>query len=435
MNRLKILDTFTGNDYVPILNFYRETQWYTKNAIHDLQVEKLKVLFFTIQETSSYYGNIIKNNVDIENIKDLSVLNIFPIIDKRFLKENYNEIIHHQVNNLKGVRKGWTGGTTGEPLTLLKDTSTISSIWGAYYRFYEWMGVEYGDPSIAVWGGSIKNNSIKKKLKQFVTRKLENVRYISAYHYDQESVGDIVKLFEQHKPLLLRGYKNMIKEIALSLKKAGFQYPLHAVSTTVDPLFESDRKLFKEVFQCETFDQYGCGEVGSIAFECDMHQGLHVTNERCIVEVNEDGELIVTDLDNTVMPIIRYKNGDLIELTNKKCSCGRAGDRILQIKGRTGDVIIGKNGKRVHPVFFNNILNESYLSKKYNIKNYKVIQFSKEHLEWKIAVEELTADDKTYLSAEVRKVLGDVMIDIQVVDNIPVLSNGKYRFVESKIKK
>lgn len=433
MKRLKILDKFTGNDYTTVLNFYREAQWYRKSAIHDLQVEKLKALLLTIQETSSYYGNIIKKNVDVKNVKDLSVLDIFPITDKRFLKENYNEIIHYRVNHLKDVRKGWTGGTTGEPLTLLKDSKTISSIWGAYYRFYDWMDIEYGDPTIAVWGKSVKETTLMKKLKQFITRRLENVKYISAYHIDNNNVEGNISLFENHKPILLRGYKNTIKEMAMTFKDIGFEFPLRAVSTTVDPLFESDRKLFREIFHCETFDQYGCGEVGSMAFECEAHQGLHVTNERCIIETNLNSELIVTDLDNTIMPIIRYKNGDLIELTNKKCSCGRAGDRILQIKGRTGDVIIGENGKRVHPVFFNNILNESYLSKKYSIKNYKVIQHSKDQLEWKIVVDELKPDDKNYMSAEVKKVLGDISVEIKVVYNIPALSNGKYKFVESLI--
>ena len=88
---------------------------------------------------------------------------------------------------------------------------------------------------------------------------------------------------------------------------------LNAVSTTAEKLFKFQRKKMVEAFGENIYDQYGCGETLSIAFECEKHEGLHITNEHTILEiidkknqVNNRGRVIITNLDNYAMPIIRY---------------------------------------------------------------------------------------------------------------------------------
>lgn len=436
MNRLSLLDKFTGNDYNGYLSLYRKTQWYAEEQMLQFQVEKLKALLNKIRITSPFYGKIINDSINISDIKDLSCLSNFPVLDKQDLKRHYSEILNNDMKRIKSrVSKGWTGGTTGQPLTVYKDHITRSSIWGAYYRFYDWMGISFGHPVLAVWGTPLKAKSLKHKLKHEFSRQLRNVKAIGADEIEKSAVGNIIKLFHGHKPVLLNGYAQAIKDMVLILRETDFSFALKAISTTADTLFDNDRKLFREVFGCETFDQYGCGEVGSIAFECDAHQGLHVVNERCIVETNEQGELIITDLDNYVLPIIRYKNGDIVETDNTPCSCGRYGNKIKKIHGRIRDVIIGSKGSKIHPILFNSILNDSYIGSSRTIKKYKVIQHDRNNIEWLVVCDDLLVKDMEYMKRMVQEQTGIYNVNIKPVKDISSDKNGKYRLVESMLHK
>ena len=92
--------------------------------------------------------------------------------------------------------------------------------------------------------------------------------------------------------------------------------------TTAEPLLPQHRELFEKVFSAEVFDQYGCGEIGGIAYECPAHTGLHITEERLIVNTKDNGEFLLTALDNYAMPNINYWNGDEAEFENQECTCG-----------------------------------------------------------------------------------------------------------------
>jgi phenylacetate-CoA ligase len=121
------------------------------------------------------------------------------------------------------------------------------------------------------------------------------------------------ELLGKRKIKLLRSYTQYLYTIASELRQRGYRYNVKSIMTTAEPLFPEHRVLFQEVFGAEVFDQYGCGEIGGIAFECDHHEGLHVTEERVILETGETGELIITDLDNLALPLIRYSNADEAE--------------------------------------------------------------------------------------------------------------------------
>ena len=208
---------------------------------------------------------------------------------------------------------------------------------------------------------------------------------------------------------------------------------IDAISTTAEPLFKENRILFQNVFNCEVYDQYGCGEVQSIAFECPEHTGLHVAFERCITEIDKNGNLIVTDLDNHAFPFIRYKNGDKVTESKRPCPCGRKGMKFSKILGRDGDVVIGPNNNSLHPEFFTHLLNESGVSFRNNIKKYQVIQEKKEILEWMIIGEECNEDDKIILKNAIRKYLGDIDVSIRNVKEIKASSSGKHRYVISNL--
>ncbi|MCL2799838.1 MAG: phenylacetate--CoA ligase [Endomicrobia bacterium] len=100
-------------------------------------------------------------------------------------------------------------------------------------------------------------------------------------------------------------------------------------------------------------DIYGLSEITGpgVAQECHLRNGLHIWSDIFYPEVidpvtnkpvkdGEVGELVITTLTRTGMPLLRYRTRDLVSINNGLCPCGRTAPRISKIKGRTDDMII-----------------------------------------------------------------------------------------------
>ena len=125
-------------------------------------------------------------------------------------------------------------------------------------------------------------------------------------------------------------------------------------------LENGDRALLEEVFGCPVFNRYGCREVSVMASECPAHCGLHVMAEGLYLEIEtpngpaapgEMGAILVTDLLNGAMPLIRYRIGDLAAWAEGPCPCGRGLPRLRSVAGRVTDFLVGADGRLVSGVF------------------------------------------------------------------------------------
>jgi phenylacetate-CoA ligase len=143
---------------------------------------------------------------------------------------------------------------------------------------------------------------------------------------------------------------------------------------------EQSRKAVEGAFGCKVFDKYGSREFSGIAYECEAHQGHHVVAESYIVEILKDGrpaqpgemgEVVVTDLNNYCMPLIRYRLGDLAVAmdSSKGCACGRGLPMIGQIEGRVQALIVGKSGRYMPGTFFAHLFKDyDYLIRQYFVE-------------------------------------------------------------------
>lgn len=98
----------------------------------------------------------------------------------------------------------------------------------------------------------------------------------------------------------------------------------------------------------ETRNMYGTSELGSVAVSCGNHRSMHVIESLFEVEIFrggqrvEDGtvgEVVITDLTNLSMPLIRYKVGDVGRIVPGVCPCGRSTKR-LEVLGRVQETLV-----------------------------------------------------------------------------------------------
>src|SRR2546428_5153938 len=109
------------------------------------------------------------------------------------------------------------------------------------------------------------------------------------------------------------------------------------------------RSRIEAGWNARTFDHGGMTEMGAYGYECSEQAGLHVNESECILEVVDpvtaepatDGELVLTNLGRMGSPVIRYRTGDRVRLTDGNCPCGRTFRRLPGgILGRLDDMLI-----------------------------------------------------------------------------------------------
>jgi phenylacetate-CoA ligase len=435
MNSSRIIDFLSGKNVQQYYKLYQETQWYSPEEMDAFRLKKLQGLIDHCYHNVPFYNSfMIKNGIKPDDIKSLSDITIFPIITKETIKAHYSDFIPKNITKIKGVKGGQTGGTTGSVLFKRTDAATRSSTWAAYKRFYDWMGINESDKNILIKGGHISKQSIASKIKTNTIDYIKNVIRLDAYNSSEENADKLMTILSKHRVPLIRGYSQSLFELAKEIEKRNITFNVKAIMTTAEPLMPEYRVLISKVFNADVYDQYGCGEVGGIAFECSKHEGLHITEERVLLETNEKNELIITDLDNYVMPYIRYWNADEVEFSNCQCSCGRQSKMIKKILGRTSDYIYTTEGTGIHWGFIFHLLWDTKIALNRNLVKFQLVQKSFDKVLLRVVSDPLSESDKVEITNGIRAKMGHVVVDFIQENDIENSPSGKYRPVVSEIK-
>lgn len=433
MNRTIISDFLTGKNVWEYYQLYQKTQWYSQSEMNAFQVLKLKRLLKHCYDNVPYYRSIIDNlKIDIIKFDSLDILKQFPILTKEIIQANYQALIPINNGSIPGVKIKQTAGTTGNVLINRNDKQSRSSAWATYKRFQDWIKLEPNERTLVLMGGHVKKSSIKKRIISRANSLLGNTFTVDIYNTSDETIEKVISLLKSNKFSHIRTYPQFLFFVAQKLRQRDLRFNFKSISTTAEPVMPEHRILFRQVFNAEVFDQYGCGEIGGIAYECEKHEGLHITDERVVIETNALNELIITDLDNYTMPFIRYWNADQVLLSDISCSCGRRGKLIKQIMGRTCDYVIGQNGQFLHWAYFWHLIFDSNVASLRKLKKFQIVQLSKSEIKIRLVSDELSTDECDFITSNIKSRLGDFIISFSYESDIENTKSGKYRPVINK---
>lgn len=428
MNRLRIIDLLTKKNSWNYYCSYKETQWYSVEQMREYQLKKLKLLINHCYENVPYYRDYMdKIKLTPKDFNSIECLKDFPILTKEIIKDNYELFIPKNIGKLKGVKTSQTGGTTGSILYKRTDANVRSSTLGTYIRFFDWMGVESGDRTLRLMGGHVVKGGFIHSLKEKINSIITITKSINPYDKTDDNIRLIARELGSNRYKLLKGYSQNLYFLSQVFQEMGVTFSVPCITTTAEPLMDEHRNAFKKVFGSESFDQYGCGEIGGIAYECNHHNGLHVAEERVILEINDVNELIITDLDNFSMPYLRYWNADQAIPSKEFCSCGRKSLLLKSILGRTCDYISSQDGKQLHWAYFWHLLFDTNIAVKRNMKKFQILQRSLSRIDFRIVSDPLTEEDKKILLDNMKSNLGDVSINFINETDIENSASGKYR--------
>ena len=250
--------------------------------------------------------------------------------------------------------------------------------------------------------------------------------------FDEPHLARFVREIRKLRPAVLMGHAHSIFRFAEYVRSAGAtDISFKGIITTAMVLSDVERQTIEAVFQSPVFDRYGCEELSIIASECDAHDGLHVCAEGLYVEVvdetaHQPGKLIITDLVNYAMPMIRYEIGDYAVTRSGDCACGRGLPRLKAVVGRTADFLYTPEKK---PVFGISIL-DTFVIHIPGLKQVQIVQDRFDHLDF-FVVRDINFSETTIglIHKNIAEIFGRQMLaDIHFVEQIAQTERGKYRF-------
>lgn len=410
------------------------SQWDDFRKLQKIQKKRLTDIVHHAAAHSPYYRDLFsKQGFETENFS-IAEFQQLPLLEKEIVREKIDQLlVEGAVKENLVVAK--TGGSTGTSLTIYFDKQWQERRCADAMRSDEWSGWRLGMQTGAVWGNPPEPHGWYEQFKQrwLYCQDL----YLDTMSISPVSMDRFVDEWRRRDVDVLFGHAHSLYILADYLAETGNcgVFPKGIIATSM-MLLPNEREIMEAVFKCPVTNRYGCEEVALIACECERHDGMHLNIEHLYIEFlrkdgsqalpGEDGEIVVTDLYNRAMPLIRYRVGDVGRASVRTCECGRGLPMMDRISGRTADFLKKRDGSRVAGIS----LVERTLTAIDGIKQMQIVQDSFDNLVVNLVKRDSYSErDGKRIELELKEVFGNgVDVNLCFLSSIPRESSGKYRF-------
>ncbi|MFZ0516980.1 MAG: hypothetical protein WBG23_01605 [Acidobacteriaceae bacterium] len=416
---------------------FERNQYLHPDDLRKLQMRRLRQQLIDAYRYVPFYRHRMTQAgltpLDIRTHEDLRLL---PVLTKRDIQDHQDLLVSSNVPPSKR-QQNQTGGSTGSPLQFFVDVERLDSRMASVARHNTWAGLRIGDWYAHPWGSRFDVGDTPDPSPAWRQKFLYRNLSLHTAAVSEEAMMRFVEVLRKYRPKYMVAYAQsavLFAEFCTANNIRDITFESMIVSAEM--LLPGKREILEETFRGKVFDRYGCREVSVIASECEYHRGLHVNADALIVEVEAApnlpsgmGRVLVTDLLNRSMPLIRYEIGDLASLeSDMRCPCGRSLPLIGNIQGRTSDFLRLPSGRMIAGPSL------ALLAADMNdVRQVQFIQADPAHVTLKVVAgngycqrteEELRRRMQPYLEKE-------SSLSIVTADSIPSEPSGKYRFVKT----
>ena len=400
-------------------------------------MRQLEKLLKHAYDNVPYYKKVFdERGLKPKDIQDFDDLKKIPYLTKDTFRDNFNnkKIIAKNIK-LSKLPLSHTSGTTGKPLQFYVNVDEGAKEWAFICHQWSRVGYKPGGKRIELRGAVNEKNPI------FYSKFWNLIRF-SPVIESKEKVKYYLEKMKEFRAEFLHGYPGAIASFALLIKqyKLNINFKLKAVLFASETIYEWEREIAEEVFNCRIFSHYGCAEKVILAAECERTQIYHCIPQYGITEFNpHTKEIIATGFINTVNPFIRYKMTDVaLNPRFKSCQeCDRNYYPIFDdIEGRLEDFIVTPEGFLITPAIITHPLKDLR-----TIKNTQIVQKNPGRIILRIVpLEDINKDllnkEIQFLSLELNKIIGEkIKIIPEIVNEIELSPSGKFKWLISEISK
>jgi phenylacetate-CoA ligase len=253
---------------------------------------------------------------------------------------------------------------------------------------------------------------------------------------------DFVRLTEQLcdlDPVCIYTYPEYLEEILKVLDRTGKRFrSLATVLSGSEVLDDAVRARTLALLGVEIADNYGSTE-GFIAWQCAAGS-YHINAEHLMVEILNDagepvapgemGRVVMTTLENHVMPLVRYEIGDYAIASKNGCACGRTLPTIARILGRSINMFRFGDGRIVSPFDLVEVLRD-----RKDLRQFQIVQETEHRYALNFVAEApLSAKAQEEIRSDFSRVLAtEADLSFNQVAEIPRTAGGKFMTAISRV--
>ena len=364
-----------------------------------------------------------------------------PVLRRADFQDVQAEAVSNAVPDSHGtVSETTTSGSLGRPVTI-----KVTSVTGAFFtaihlRYHIWHRRDLSATVCAI-------HPLRKKPQIEAAKADAALPWVPVYRTGRmfflDSRVPVREQFDwliRHQPqYLLTKPANLRALIQYSRDLGTVPRGLSQVSTLSEIVEPALRDDCAQAWGATVCDVYSCEEFGMVAIQCPDHPHYHVQSESVLVEVlndrgeacapGETGRMVVTDLHNFAMPLIRYEIGDFADV-GEACACGRGLPVLSRIMGRQRNMLTLPSGDTTWPSF-----HASFFLSVARVRQLQLIQHRVDEIEVKLVVPEvLTSEQEAKIAENLTYSLGHrFRFRFTYVEEIPIGSGGKFEDFVSKL--
>ncbi len=418
-----------------LLQQLESTQWWSAEQIAIAQNRQLEALLEHACAHSPHFFQRIQaaglTTADLLNPEGFSAL---PVLRRADVQSHSQQMVCSEIPAAHlPISDASSSGSTGEPVTV-KRTAVNHLFWLAFtLREHLWHQRDFSGRLAAIrarltpdqpavhpdWGVPVK------------------LLFDSGPGYAlpiNRGVHEQLEWLQKVDPHYLITYPSNLNALLNEVENCSVALPsLRQIRTVGETLSPQLRTRAKNLLNLTIADTYSSQELGIIAIQCPSDDCYHVMSEGYIVEVLNDagkpcqpgeiGRLVVSDLHNFAMPLLRYDTTDYAEVASP-CGCGRTLPAIKRIVGRERNMVC-VNGSRRWPLYgFDHFLEIAPM-----IRQYQLIQHSATTIEVKLfCTAPPNEEQKRNLEKVICTTLGhSFAIQFTLLDKpIPIGRSGKF---------
>lgn len=432
----------TNDQTLKRLAVLEKNQYLSAEDINTKQIADLKQILIHCYENVPFYRERFDSSgFNPFGFKKLSDIKRIPYLSKEDLQKNLQNLIASNFN-IESLMLDSSGGSTGKPTNFYRDIRRYLDGKADQFRHDRWCGWDLGEICVKLWGAQREFEGQLSFKSQLLEKYIHRIYAFNAFDITENKVLEYVTALKTIKPTMILAYANVaylfaniINSKSIDLSNLG----LKGIICSAETLTEQKRSAIEKAFCCKALNRYGSREVGMVASECLEQDGLHINTDGVYLELErggnealpgESGEIIVTDLWNYGMPLVRYQMGDVGTKSAHQCKCGRNLPTIKNIEGRISDFIVDCKGGLVHGEYFTHLF--------YGIEGVQQFQLVQETIDSvRLRIVPGKQFNLTILDPVVEKIRqcigAKVEVDIEICEKSFVESSGKFRFTISKI--
>jgi phenylacetate-CoA ligase len=408
-----------NSSHLHFLQHLEKSQFESPAVIQSRQLELLKLQLQLAYENVPHYRHAWDAaGLHPSQIRSLGDLSHWPILTKNDIRQAGDKLLSGKYDASK-LRVKKTSGSTGVPLTIRIDEPAVQWKYACTLRADQWSGWRLGQRVAKVWGNpEYRHFGWRGRLSNWL---IDRAVYLDTCHLTDARIDEFVSTIRQHRPGLIFGHAHSLYLLACQMRRRQVtDVKPNGIISTAMPLHQWQRAVIEQVFNTSATDRYGCEEVSLIACECEKHSGLHLAAESVYTEVMPDGSLVVTDLLNRAMPLIRYKTGDTVTQSPTPCSCGRGLPTLQKVQGREADYVVTPSGALISGIS----LTENFALHIEGTAQVQIIQETRTLLRIRLVADDnFTPRSRKKIADLVHELFGPTMkYEVELVESIPQVS-------------